>query len=180
MVLKGCNVGSGQRPFSNVEGVIDWCNVDKVAHEGMPAPDLICDGARLPFADESGDYFVLHHTAEHFGCGEAGGLIKEAHRVLRKGGSLIVTVPDLRELAMGWLTERISTQIYVTNLYGAYLGHEEDRHKWGFDRDSLKEFLAASAGWDSVVDFNFRKIPGADGSTGICQDWWILGVECIK
>jgi ubiquinone/menaquinone biosynthesis C-methylase UbiE len=141
----------------------------------MPAPDVICDGAHLPYADESADYFVLHHVVEHFGCGEAGGLIREAHRVLRDGGSLIVTVPDLRELAMGWLTERITTQIYTTCLMGAFMGYEEDRHRWNFDRDSLKEFLRASAAWKHVGDFDFRKIPGAD----IAQDWWILGVEAI-
>lgn len=176
MVLKGCNVGSGQRPFSNVEGVIDWCNVDKVAHEGMPAPDLICDGARLPFGDCTGDYVVLSHTAEHFGCGEAGGLIKEAYRVLKPGGSLIVTVPDMRELAIGWLTERITTQIYLTCVYGAWMGHEEDRHKWGFDRDHLKEFLRANADWSTVEDHDWNPIPGMD----LAQDWWILGCRAVK
>jgi predicted SAM-dependent methyltransferase len=171
----GLNVGSGQRPFTTNYDV-HWINVDKIAHEGMTPPDLIADGAHLPFSEQSADYVVLHHVAEHFHCGEAGGLIAEAYRVLKFGGVLVVTVPNLRELAMGWLTERISTQIYVTNLYGAYMGHPEDEHRWGFDRDSLKEFLTASASWDSVSDFNFRRIPGAD----IAQDWWILGVECHK
>lgn len=172
---RGLNIGSGQRPFSNTDE-IEWCNVDKVAHEGMPGPDLICDGARLPFPNESADYVVLHHVLEHFGCGESAGLIKEANRVLKVSGSIIVTVPNMRELAVGWLTGKISTQIYFTNIYGAYMGHEEDRHKWGFDREDLLKFLIVSAEWQSAGDFNFRAISGAD----IAQDWWILGAECLK
>lgn len=174
--MTGLNVGSGQRPFVNVPGIIEWCNVDKVAHEGMPAPDLIADGANLPFPDESADYFVLSHTAEHFGCGESGGLIKEAYRVLKFGGSLIVTVPDMRELAIGWLGGKIDTQIYLTCVYGAYMGHPEDRHAWGFDRDHLIKFLVNCAAWRSVKDHDWENIPGMD----LARDWWILGVRCIK
>lgn len=176
MILKGCNCGSGQRPFFNVEGVIDWCNVDKVAHEGMPAPDLICDGAHLPFANESGDYFVLNHVYEHSGLGEADGLITEAYRVLRLGGSLIVTVPDLRELAMAWLTERLDTITYAITLYGAYMGHDEDRHKFGYDYELLAKNLGSVAPWKEVKRFDWRDIPGSS----IPRDYWIAGCECVK
>lgn len=171
----GLNVGSGQRPFTtDVE--VHWINIDKVRHEGMPPPDWVCDGAALPYADGVADYFVLHHVVEHFGCGEAGGLIREAHRVLRPGGSLFVFVPDLKALAERWLAGGLSTQIYATNLYGAYMGHEEDRHRWGFDNGSLHEFLKAGAKWSTVMPFDWRTIPGAD----IARDFWILGAECIR
>jgi SAM-dependent methyltransferase len=169
------NVGSGQRPFTTTPE-IEWVNVDKIAHDGMPLPDVLCDGANLPYADGAADYFVLHHVVEHFGCGEAGGLIREAHRVLKPSGSLFVFVPDLKALAERWLAGGLSTQIYATNLYGAYMGHEEDRHKWGFDSGSLDEFLKASADWSEVKPFDWRPIPGAD----IARDFWILGAECVR
>lgn len=177
------NVGSGQRRFTSTPEVT-WVNIDsqfKPGHE----PDIQCDGAHLTmYQDGEVDYFVLHHVLEHFGCGESAGLIKEAYRVLKPGGSLIVCVPDLRALAVGWLQGRISTQIYVTNLYGAYMGNDDDRHKWGFDNEELLTFLVStvrtsfySGGtWAWARAFNFRKIPGAD----IAADWWILGMEAVK
>jgi ubiquinone/menaquinone biosynthesis C-methylase UbiE len=167
------NIGSGQCPFDQNRG---WVNIDKVAHDGMNPPDLICDGANLPYEDKSVDLIVLQHTLEHFGCGDGQGMIKEAYRVLKQSGSFIVTVPDLRALAIRWLEGGLSTQIYVTNLYGAWMGHDEDRHKWGFDKESLKQELRNAAPWFGIYDFDFRPIPGSM----IAKDFWILGVEAKK
>jgi hypothetical protein len=95
---------------------------------------------------------------------------------LKPGGSLLVFVPDLRALAKRWLEGGLTTQIYVTNLYGAFLGHEEDRHKWGFDRQSIEDFLRSSSPWREVTPFDWRQIPGAD----CAKDFWILAMEAVK
>lgn len=170
----GLNVGSGQRRFSD-SAEITWVNVDKISRPGHE-PDLVCDGAHLPYGDESVDYFVLHHVCEHFQCGEAIGLIQEANRVLKPRGSLFVFVPDLRALAIRWLAGGLTTQIYVTNLYGAYMGSPEDTHKWGFDSESLNHFLWTAAPWWGMKPFDFREISGMDAA----RDFWILSVECVK
>lgn len=171
---KGLNVGSGQRPFKAVFGEVHWVNIDKVTRPDH-VPDIECDGSQLPYPNDNVDYVVLHHVLEHFGCGEAQEMIKEAFRVLKVGGSLIVCVPDMESLARAWLQHRLTTQIYMTNVYGAYMGNEEDRHKWGYTASSLAEFLDCCE-WKTITSFDFRAIPGAD----IAQDFWILGVECIK
>lgn len=170
----GVNLGSGQRPFTSMKDV-KWINVDKVAHVGMPEPDLLCDGAHLPNSANSVDYVVLHHVLEHFGCGEGDGLVREAQRVLKLGGSLFIFVPDIRALSGRWLGGQLETQIYLTNLYGAYMGHEEDRHKWGFDGDSLYELLKRCGRWD-VKWFDWREVPGMDAA----HDWWVLAFEAVK
>lgn len=171
----GINCGSGQRRFKTTPE-IRWTNIDSQWKEGHE-PDIQCDGAHLTmYEDGEVDYFVLHHVLEHFGCGEGTNLIKEAHRVLRPGGSLLVFVPDLRALADRWLRGGLDTQIYVTNLYGAYMGSEDDRHKWGYDQSSLYSFLRSCANWMSVGPYVSRELPGSD----IAQDFWILGMECIK
>ena len=171
----GINCGSGQRPFTSTPEV-RWINVDSVAHEGMPAPDLVCDGAHLPHSDGSVDYVVLHHVLEHFGCGEAKGLIDEAFRVLKPGGSLLVFVPNLRALAAHWLGGGIDTQVFMTNVYGAYMGHEEDRHRWGFERDSLATLLLGERKWSDMMTFDWRDVPGMD----VARDWWILAEEAVR
>ena len=163
------NVGSGQRPFG--EG---WTNVDT---NPRWEPDVVADGAHMPmFSDGSADIIVLHHVLEHFGCGESASLIQECHRILAPGGSLIVCVPEMRELAKMWLRGQIDTQVYMTNAYGAYMNDEADRHKWGFDSLSLATYMMHSANWSRVTSFDWRDIPGAS----IARDTWILGIEAVK
>ncbi len=170
----GLNVGSGQRRFTSTPEV-RWINVDKITREGHE-PDLICDGAHIPRADGSVDYFVLSQVYEHFGCGEAIDLIKEAHRVLVRGGSLIISVPNMRALAQRWIASEISEYIFMVNTYGAYMGDEEDRHKWGTTPESLTADLYKAAPWHSVCWFDNRPISGMD----ISQDWWITCLEARR
>jgi predicted SAM-dependent methyltransferase len=119
---------------------------------------------------------VLHHVAEHAGCGEFHLLFREAHRVLEPLGSLLIFVPDMRELARRWLREEMDDQLYFTNVYGAYNGDEADRHKWGFTARTLYLELSKAAKWSRTKAFDWHSIPGAD----IARDWWILGLEAVK
>lgn len=162
------NLGSGQRPFKG------WVNVDTQAKWN---PEVVADGSSLPmFEDGCAEYVVLHHVLEHFGCGEGLGMLRECYRILEPGGSLIVTVPDMKEVVRGWATGRLSTQLFLTNIYGAYMGDEADRHKWGFTLGSLIKEIGSAGDWQDLKGFDYRSIEGTD----IAKDWWILGVEAIR
>ncbi len=166
------NLGSGQRKFGSPQA--PWVNVDC---NPKWEPDIVASGDSLPmFLDGSADVVVLHHVLEHFGSSEAEPLVKECWRILEPGGSLIITIPDLRELALGWLNGKISDWIYFTNLYGAWMGNEADRHKAGYSMTSLQEFLHNCASWSRVGRFDWREIPGAS----VAKDWWILDCEAVK
>jgi predicted SAM-dependent methyltransferase len=165
------NCGSGQRRFDSVQ----WINVDSVSRPGHE-PDLQCDGAHLPHEDATVDYFILHHVMEHFGCGDAKGLIQEAYRVLKPGGSLLIFIPDLKTLAGRWLGGEISDYIFIVNLMGAYMGNEADRHRWHFTVDSLKVALGETVTWSEIKPFDWRTVPGMDAA----RDWWILAYEAVK
>lgn len=176
-MMTGLNLGSGQRPFHSIPDVITWINVDKIERPDMPAPDIIADAANLSMIEsESVDYAVLHHTLEHFQCNEADGLIREAHRVLKPGGSLLIFIPDIRALAIRWLEGGISDYIYIVNLMGAWMGNQEDIHRWHYTRDSLRQFLNDTAKWSAIQAFNWRKIPNGN----FARDFWILAVEAVK
>jgi predicted SAM-dependent methyltransferase len=163
------NLGSGQRPFGK-----PWINVDC---QEKWKPDVVANGASMPmFADGSAEMVVAHQMIEHVGLGEFDGVIREAHRVLAPGGSLILTTPNLRELVKAWTCGRITDYIFGVNLYGAYMNDEADRHRWLYTRETLAQALKNAASWRAVSMFDFRKLPEAD----IAQDWWILGVEGIK
>lgn len=173
----GLNLGCGTRIFkSNDE--IEWINLDAVDGPGV---DVVQDW-RTMITDPSNpkhnyfDLIVAHHTFEHQGCGEQP--IRQCYDVLKPGGSLIVAVPDVRKLAAMWLRGELTTQIYLTNIYGPYDGTEESRHRWGFDETSLALALVVhGADWKQIKPFDWRPIPGADIAR---DDRWILCLEAVK
>ena len=168
------NIGSGQRRFDTAHG---WINVDCVSRPGQ-VPDLLCDVGKekLPYPDNSMEYVVLNHVYEHLNLGNGHGIIKEAFRVLKSGGSLIVTVPNIRALAQRWLTGQISDYIFFVNIYGAYQSEEGDLHRWGYTLSSLREDISSVEEWSKVGAFDWEKIAGSD----IPLDWWIMGIRATK
>lgn len=190
------NLGSGQRPFDSTckyckqpqhqvapEFVYDhafernWVNVDCQARW---KPDVVCDISSLP-QNWTGraDVVVLHQVLEHFDCTGGPALLKECWRVLAPGGRLLVFVPDQVALARRWLEGGIDDYLYNVNTYGAYMGDEADRHKWGWCYRSLHMVLSeGSCGrWETIRPFRWETAPeGAD----LAKDWWVLAVEAVK
>ena len=163
------NLGSGQRPFSK-----PWINVDCQERWN---PDVVADISSLPiFEDGSASIIVLHHVIEHFGCSEADGVLREAHRLLQSGGSLLVFVPDLKALAKRWLVGQISDYTFFVNCMGAYMGDEADRHRWHYTYESLAEALSKCGAWSLIKPFDWRKIESAD----LARDFWVLAMEAVK
>ncbi len=164
------NIGSGQKPYPK-----PWVNVDCQAKW---EPDVVADGADLSmFESGSAVCIVIEHSLEHYGCGEADKMLGECYRVLGAGGSLVVTVPDLRELASGLVKGKITDETYCIVLYGAYMGDAADRHKWGFTSQTLAKQLRVVADWNRVetLPVGWR----LEGSL-LAQDWWILGQRAVK
>src|SRR3990172_3421723 len=147
------NAGSGQRPFGK-----GWINLDiqekwREASERKGGVFECCDMEKMPYADGTCKLVVSHHTLEHMGCGEGAQFVKEAYRVLVPGGSFIVCVPDMYGLAKRYAAGQIDCFTFMVNCYGAYMGDEADRHKWGYSRNSLELFLVQHGLWKTIIRF---------------------------
>jgi predicted SAM-dependent methyltransferase len=163
------NCGSGQRKFQP-----PWINVDI---NPRWEPDILGDVKSIPqLEDNCAATVVFHHSIEHLTLTDSAAAFKEAHRLLRPGGSMIVCVPNLRALVDAWREGRIDDYIFCVNLHGAYMNDEADLHRWSFTYSTLKKHIENAAKWRRIDFFNNRPIAGAD----IAQDWWILSVEAVK
>ena len=96
-VCKGrvLDVGAGEAPWRELLTEAEYMGVDvKAADEfGMrrKADITYYDGNTLPFADASFDHVLCTEVLEH--VPEPGRFLVELNRVLRSGGSLVLTVP---------------------------------------------------------------------------------------
>ena len=85
--VRRLNWGCGPSPRAG------WTNSDRV---WGPAIDLVCDiRDGLPVPDDTFDYVVSIHALNQVPFGEAVPVLEELRRVLRPGGALRLSVPDL-------------------------------------------------------------------------------------
>ncbi|WNI19417.1 class I SAM-dependent methyltransferase [Actinacidiphila sp. ITFR-21] len=138
-----------------------------------PGPVYLVDGAHrftqldigdpLPFDDAAVDWVYAEHLVEHVPLGTVIGWLREVRRVLRPGGVLRLTTPDLERYVHGYLEEkggffarhrrRLRTlrvgppmperRAFMVNQIFYHFGH-----RWIYDEAELRHALAA-AGFDN-------------------------------
>jgi SAM-dependent methyltransferase len=91
------DIGCGDKPFRSFLSPRRYVGVDLLRFGGgmvgaVAAADVFADGLRLPFRSGAFDTVVAFQVLEHTPL--PGQVLGEAHRVLRPGGRLIVTVPQ--------------------------------------------------------------------------------------
>ncbi|MDX2254568.1 MAG: methyltransferase domain-containing protein [Pseudanabaenaceae cyanobacterium bins.39] len=109
--------------------------------------DFVGDAADLSqFEDESVDAIYASHVLEHFHHSlnyELVFTLAEWHRVLKKGGQLMISVPDIKTLS--WLYSRpnldLQTRFHIMAMMFGGQTNQYDVHRVGFDFDILCMYL---------------------------------------
>ncbi len=167
----------------------------KERHEGYinidcmktPATDLVCDIRQLPYENDTIDEIESYHVFEHFPVclhaavskdyGEKYALLitilKEWKRVLKKGGLLIIEMPDLDRAMEQYLKagEEEKDKLLIL-IYGSFRnGDDVDIHRWGANEHRLT-YILKKAG--------FRDITFPPAQDYHVKDCPCLRVEAIK
>ncbi|KAF1775180.1 O-GlcNAc transferase, C-terminal [Phytophthora cactorum] len=122
----------------------DWWIVD--ANDGDIVDFIMYISNLYAFPDNSVDTIYSSHVLEHCTHGfghELEHTLREWHRVLRPGGQLLVSVPNLFALATLFINESIPHQHrawIMTVMYGGQID-QYDLHKVGFDEAILVAYL---------------------------------------
>lgn len=92
------DVGAGDAPYRELFAHVEYVTTDwaESVHDDARGSDLIASADRLPVDDASFDVVVLTQVLEH--VPEPGAVMGELHRVLRPGGTLLLTAPLAWEL----------------------------------------------------------------------------------
>lgn len=90
-------------------------------------PDLVADSLNLPYEDDSIDEIYAGHLLEHTTPDEEA--IKEWHRVLKKGGKITITVPDIEKSLKLYKDDEISLELLNQVAFGATDRDEQNHHQ---------------------------------------------------
>jgi predicted SAM-dependent methyltransferase len=159
-------LGSG-----SVKGKNGWNTLD-----GLEGADVQFDLNR-PFPVPEGSVEKLHasHVLEHFFCEDLMQLLRECHRVLARGGTFSICVPDASSYIKAY-TEPDCLRDYLPHLwqpalnyhtpidYINYMAYMHGGHRHLFDQENLLAILVAAGfedvrlrEFDPALDLEFRR-----------------------
>jgi FkbM family methyltransferase len=136
----------------------DWRILDI---EQRPEVDYVMDASKLNlFEDNSVDTIYASHVLEHFYYNinnELTNTLREWYRVLKVGGKLLISVPDLKTLCQLYSQPNLTPDLRFHLMRIIFGGQTNiyDIHKVGFDIDILGMYLK-SVGfkqWEQVSEF---------------------------
>jgi predicted SAM-dependent methyltransferase len=152
---KGLHLGAGS---SKIRGLIncDLYNLDA---------DVKADATNLEmFDDNSIDLIESHHMIEHLSFTDTELALIEWHRVLRRGGLLVLTFPDLTMISAEWIKYSVIYTIfprpshldYIVKMLVGSQEHEGMFHRNAFDIRRMSRILE---GHGFNIEFTYCRYP---------------------
>ena len=142
-----------------------WLNTDFI----LENPEVVYLDAtqRFPFADNVFDYVVSEHMIEHIDYAGGQAMLRECFRVLKPGGKIRLTTPDLQVLAHLCAPEKTEAENnyinFVADQWFAEVNHKRGvfvlnnafrswGHQFLYDSETLRRALAGH-GFEDLKNF---------------------------
>jgi ubiquinone/menaquinone biosynthesis C-methylase UbiE len=107
----------------------------------------------IPMDDGVSEYVFSSHFLEHLYPGDAQVLLKDSYRVLKKGGRLRLSIPDL-EFAIGLYPENkermLKNYFFINNASNNF-----SNHKYMYDYDMIRSILA-NIGFQNILKSSYK------------------------
>ncbi len=132
----GCNVWN----ITSEDPKVKWINIDADSNDDIK-PDLQCRAEELPFEDNSVDEIYAGHLLEHFDMNDGEKALKEWKRVLKPGGIITITVPDVEKGLKCLLKGEIGLDWFNQIVYGSP-ERERQEHYQAFTMDILAHTMS--------------------------------------
>jgi SAM-dependent methyltransferase len=150
----GCGYPLRQRLHQHFHGP-EWREI-RLDIDPAVRPDVVCSMTDMsPVASQSVDAVWSSHNLEHLHRHEVPNALAEFIRILKPGGLLLVTLPDLQQVAELVAADRLEEEAYVSpsgpvSPLDMIFGHTASlargypfmAHKTGFTLRSLQQLLA--------------------------------------
>ena len=149
MPVRVADIGSGKdTPYFGPD-----CEVVRFDADEAVRPEYRCDVRRLPVPDRCFDVVHSRHVLEHFGRAEVPAVLREWLRVLRVGGELRLSVPNVAHAAERLLGfergDEGFDQYAGWQLYGQQVD-QRDYHRTGFTPKILRRLLEQIGGLRNI------------------------------
>lgn len=117
----------------------------------------------LPFAESTFEFVFSSHVFEHLPRAVFSRLLQELYRVLKPGGTIRTSVPDLSVMVRDYNAN--DPDAFVKAVFEIDHANTKNRHHWMYAEQSMREALIA-AGFCSVTRCQYRQ--------GKCPDLELL------
>ncbi len=147
----GCG-GMKWKDYINIDLYPYDNNVSDTSRSGCVA-DIFADISKMDLPDDYIDEIFCSHTIEHFTRWAAIDILSDWHRMLKKGGRLIVEMPDFWRCVF-WLFHYKSKKrkLARSQFYGNQWDHlDYETHRYLWSAKEFKKFL-------SELGFSYIKI----------------------
>jgi len=150
-------------------------------NEDWPKIRLVDISRELPLSDNSVDFVYCSQALEHFEYWQTENILGEMYRILKPGGIVRVSVPDIDKMVQLYLEEnKDNPSDAARNLNLLWWGHEKDvkpenfliklshhfirPHQWQYNKASMEELLK-KVDFRKITLRSFRRgrVPGLKG-----------------